>query len=64
MSNAYKGCIAVSLCTYCRPMVLSNLIHLIHKWRNARKSLGRVHESKASEASASNQNKEVVFDNS
>ena len=32
-------------------------IHLIHKWRNARKSLGRVHESEAKGASDSNENK-------
>ena len=32
-------------------------IHLIHKWRNARKSLGRVHESEAKGASDSNGNK-------
>ena len=34
-----------------------NSIHLIHKWRNARKSLGRVHESEAKGASDSNENK-------
>ena len=32
-------------------------IHLIHKWRNARKSLGQVHESEAKGASDSNENK-------
>ena len=29
---------------------LKYVIHFIHKWQNARKSLGRVHESEAKEA--------------
>ena len=33
------------------------IIHLIHKWRSARKSLGQVHESEAKGASDSNENK-------
>ena len=35
-------------------------IHLIHKWRNARKSLGRVHESEAKRASDSNETKQSM----
>ena len=37
--------------------IFNHVIHLIHKWRNARKSLGRVHESEAKGASDSNENK-------
>ena len=34
--------------------------HLIHKWRNARKSLGRVHESEVKGASDSNERKQSM----
>ena len=35
-------------------------IHLIHKWRNARKSLGRVHESEAKGASIRTKTKQSM----
>ena len=49
------------ICVTCKLFFLSrlSLIHLIHKWWNAWKSLGQVHESEAKGASKTKQSMEM-----